>query len=226
MSSLLAALKKSPQLPVYAEAVAELLKREKAEREAFYAAALEAEGKREFINGKTVVQDAGDRLGHLVVRENVATLLSQFVRRHRLGVVLVEKALCVFPRNDYMPDIAFFRAEKARGFAPDQWKFPTPDLVVEVLSPSTRRRDYGVKFEDYGASGVEEYWVVDPARETIEQHLAVDGVYGRVEPAMAGALRSRVLPGFDFEVRAAFDADLNAAALARILAARPVSSDK
>lgn len=40
----------------------------------------------------------------------------------------------------------------------------TPDLVIEVLSPSTRRLDEGFKLERYGALGVQEYWMVDPSR--------------------------------------------------------------
>ena len=41
------------------------------------------------------------------------------------------------------------------------------DLVVEVLSPSTARRDLNVKYHEYAANGVKEYWVVDPANGSV-----------------------------------------------------------
>ncbi|GAB2598351.1 Uma2 family endonuclease [Spirosoma areae] len=41
-------------------------------------------------------------------------------------------------------------------------KLPAPDLVIEVLSKSTARRDRGVKFTDYAANGIAEYWIVNP----------------------------------------------------------------
>jgi Uma2 family endonuclease len=43
-----------------------------------------------------------------------------------------------------------------------------PDLVVEILSPGTARRDLGEKLRLYAESGVREYWIVDPVLETFE----------------------------------------------------------
>jgi Uma2 family endonuclease len=53
--------------------------------------------------------------------------------------------------------------------------FGTPDLVVEVLSPSTFRYDLGFKKETYGRFGVKEYWIVDVRRKSIEIYLNKDG---------------------------------------------------
>ena len=52
-----------------------------------------------------------------------------------------------------------------------------PDLVVEVLSPSTAKNDKGYKRSVYKASGVPEYWIVDPQRKSIEVYLLQDGHY-------------------------------------------------
>ena len=43
--------------------------------------------------------------------------------------------------------------------------YGAPDMVIEVTSPSTRKRDFGKKLEKYVDAGVREYWIVDPAKE-------------------------------------------------------------
>lgn len=52
-----------------------------------------------------------------------------------------------------------------------------PLLVVEILSPSTRKVDLGVKYRRYAELGVPHYWIVDPDRKSLECHRGVDGVY-------------------------------------------------
>lgn len=72
--------------------------------------------------------------------------------------------------NDYEPDICYFNAAKAAAFQPDQMRFPAPDFIVEVLSASMEANDRGVKFDDYAAHGVAEYWLIDPDTQTVEQY--------------------------------------------------------
>jgi Uma2 family endonuclease len=67
--------------------------------------------------------------------------------------------------------VCFFDNAKASTFQPEQMIHPAPDFVVEILSTSTEARDRGIKFEDYAAHGVREYWLVDPEGETLEQYL-------------------------------------------------------
>jgi len=52
-----------------------------------------------------------------------------------------------------------------------------PDLVVEVLSPSTAKNDKGYKKDAYASAGVKEYWIVDPANKFIEQYFPQDGQF-------------------------------------------------
>jgi Uma2 family endonuclease len=52
-----------------------------------------------------------------------------------------------------------------------------PDLVVEVLSPSTAKNDRGHKKEAYAAAGVKEYWIVSPNDKLLEQYLLKDGQF-------------------------------------------------
>ena len=135
--------------------------------------------KAEFINGEVIMHSPVKRR-HLDATQNLLTLLRVFVHLHDLGAVDSEKALVGLTRNDYEPDICFWNSETARSFQDDQMEHPAPDLIVEILSKSTTGRDRGVKFEDYAAHGVLEYWIIDPVRKSVEQ-------YQLDEPTMAFA---------------------------------------
>ncbi len=77
-----------------------------------------------------------------------------------------------------------------------------PDLVVEVLSPSTRTNDLGIKRERYMASGVRELWLVDPDARTVTRvrpDAAPDEVLGE-----GATLRSEALEGFALDVARIF----------------------
>lgn len=65
------------------------------------------------------------------------------------------------------PDIVFI-AQASRGIIAEKWLMGAPDLVVEILSPSTSSRDRGIKLRLYERQGVAEYWVVDPVDDAIE----------------------------------------------------------
>lgn len=52
-----------------------------------------------------------------------------------------------------------------------------PDMVVEILSPSTARRDQLIKFNQYRAAGVREYWIINPEERFVDVHLLKNGEY-------------------------------------------------
>ena len=162
---LYAELVHSPRLRLLVTAAEDLLTAEAAARERFREALPDNE-KAEFINGE-VVAAMPARFQHGQVVRLLLRILDSFVRLRGLGVVGVEKMMIALTRNDYEPDLCFWRRETADSFTPEQWRFPAPDLVVEVLSESTADRDRGVKLEDYAAHGVAEYWIVDPDEGTI-----------------------------------------------------------
>ncbi len=69
-------------------------------------------------------------------------------------------------RDIAQPDLVYIRQERL-GIIGDQ-VMGAPDLVVEVLSKSTRKRDRGIKAERYAKAGVTLYWIIDPFRNAIE----------------------------------------------------------
>jgi len=208
----------SPRLPEIVDDLRARLAAERAARRKFYEEIGDGE-KWEFINGEAVMHSP-DTVRNMAIRSWVERLLGAYVDAHGLGAVLSEKGLCVFPRNDFMPDVLFYATGKAASLKPTQLKLPPPDLAVEVLSPSTAKRDRGVKFEDYEAHGVGEYWIVDPDREVIEQYVHAAGGFVPRLKSGRGVLVSAVVPGFRAPVRAFFDSAANLSALKILLATR------
>ena len=206
----------APELALYEEQIRARLEEERRRREKFREE-LSPDLKAEFINGEVIVHSPA-MARHIIAKKNLLTLLDAHVKVHRLGLVLDEKALIALTRNDYEPDINFFARSKADGIQPDQHVFPAPDLIVEVLSESTEHRDRGIKFRDYAAHGVREYWLIDPEAEIVEQYENADGQYKLLLKLNSGTLASRVVQAFEIPVRAIFNAEENLATLRRVVA--------
>ncbi len=215
MDTVLEKLLDSPKLNLFYAQLHRIVDEEQVRREQFYAALREDE-KSEFINGEVIVHSPV-KLRHNLASKYLLILLDAYVRKHGLGLVGHEKILVALTRNDYEPDVCFFSAEKARTFRPDQMIFPAPDFVAEVLSPSTAAADRGVKFEDYAAHGVGEYWILDPDGERVEQYLLEGDAYQLAFKADNGVVASRAVAGFAVPVRALFDAGENLVVLGRVL---------
>ncbi len=178
--------------------------------------------KAEFINGEVIMHSPVKRR-HLDATKYLENLLLNFVMRHDLGAVDSEKALVGLTRNDYEPDICYWNAETSASFTDDQMEHPVPDLIVEILSRSTTGRDRGVKFEDYAAHGVREYWIIDPIRKAVEQYELDEGTMAFAKVAVLyddahDTLAALAVPGFEIPVKAIFDKKANMDTLQMILA--------
>ena len=191
-----------------------MLAAERERRERFYDE-INEDTNAEFINGQVVMQSPAT-YGHVTAVKLLAKLLDTYVERHRLGYVGTEKLLVAMPRNDYEPDVCYFRPAKAAQFQPKQIKFPPPDFIAEVLSSTTEEKDRGVKFEDYAANGVAEYWLVDPTLEQVEQFVLREGRFVAVGTYASGEIKSHVVQSFAIPVRAIFDAQVNLRTLGQL----------
>lgn len=184
---------------------------EKKRREAFYLD-VDDDIKAEFINGEIIIHGP-EKKEHIDVIGCLYHLLHTFVSLHELGYVGYIKVMTSLTRNDYEPDVVFFNEEKAAHFKKGHWKYPAPDLVVEVLSAGTEHRDRGIKFQDYAAHQVEEYWIIDPVAETIEQYFLDEEEYKLHLKLEEGMIRSKAVADFVIPVRAVFDRKVNLEAL-------------
>ncbi|MEZ4514470.1 MAG: Uma2 family endonuclease [Chloroflexota bacterium] len=205
----------SPKLPQYAEQLQAVLAREALKRQDFYNQISE-DDKAEFINGE-IIFHSPVRLRHNTASGNLYRLLSSYVIAYDLGYVGHEKIMVSLTRNDYEPDVCYFAKKTASQFLPDQMRFPAPDFAVEVVSKSTEANDRGIKFADYAAHGVAEYWIIDPEAETVEQYQLQEESYMLLVKAKTGRLESVAVAGFAIPVRAIFDDAVSREALHTLL---------
>src|SRR3954469_12320790 len=168
MDNFLKTILDSPKFPASLEELQQYLLHEEANRKAFYQN-IRDDQKAEFINGE-VVYHSPAKYKHTLVIANLNYILTKFVRKNKLGIITIEKSLIRLRRNDFEPDICFFRKEISNTFDPETLFFPVPDFIIEVLSTSTEKIDRGVKFDDYALNGVKEYWLVDADKKAVEQY--------------------------------------------------------
>ena len=192
-----------PDAALFAQKLESALKAEQKKRRHFYEI-VEENRKMEFINGEIIFQSPV-KLQHNSATKLLCGLLNAFVMKNDLGFVGVEKMMVSLTRNDYEPDVCFFGNEKAKKFKRNQAQFPAPDFVVEVLSDSTEKNDRETKFQDYAAHGVQEYWIVDAEKETIEQYFLQKDQYELLQKSKSGEINSVVLPEFKIPIRSVFD---------------------
>lgn len=115
--------------------------------------------KYEVVRGELFVTPA-PTVDHETIAARLARALDPYVERHGLGLVYRPRAVVrVRPHSEVEPDLMVRQAPARRGTSWDH--APTPILVIEILSDSTRRRDLADKRALYMEIGVPEYWVVD-----------------------------------------------------------------
>jgi Uma2 family endonuclease len=155
-----------------------------------------------------------DAVTHLITLQHI------FATDRGLGKTKSEKAMISLTRNDYEPDVAFWKKEVADSFEKTQTHFPAPHFVVEVLSKGTAKTDRTTKYRDYAAHQVEEYWIVDPKKQTVEQYVLPQGAteYMLFKKLMIDDdISSYVMKGFTIPVKAIFDAQTNLETLKHLL---------
>ena len=197
-----------PDAPIILNQVGLKLEEEKKKRAKFYND-IDDDVKAEFINGEIVVHSPVKK-EHNDVTGLLFQLMSPFVRKHKLGYVGYEKIMISLTRNDYEPDLCFFNKEKSKEFKVGQSLFPVPDLVVEVLSKGTMKNDRGIKFIDYQAHKITEYWLIDPINEVLEQYrLNGEEQYELIFKGSNGLISCQPIEGFSIPIEALFDEDKN-----------------
>ena len=133
----------------------------------------------ELLNGELVMAPS-PKTTHQEISGNLFFLLRLFVGQMALGRVFVAPLDVVLSdRNVLQPDVLFVSSQREHIITEDNIQ-GAPDLVVEVLSPSTASRDWRIKLDLYAQHGVREYWVVDPDGQRIWVMAGSDGQLNEV----------------------------------------------
>jgi Uma2 family endonuclease len=136
-------------------------------------------------------------------------LLDAWVEQHRLGkTAFAPLDMVLAPRRAVQPDVIFISKERS-GITGARVQ-GAADLVAEVLSPGSRRRDRLDKRDHYEQHGAQEYWLIDPEARTVEVLFLERGEYqlvGRWQPEEQAA--SRLVNGFKVSVNALFGSGLS-----------------
>lgn len=164
-------------------------------------------GNVELIHGRIVMTPpAGLHHGGLVAR--LCILIGNYVGPRRVGQVYASSADFDLPSGDTLdPDVSFVSNERlaATPTPPGRFGRAVPDLVVEIASPSTARRDRTVKKAIYAANSVREYWIVDPRKRAITVfHLEAQS-FDAGTVFTSGAASSAILPGLAIPLNDVFD---------------------
>ncbi len=132
----------------------------------------------EIIDGRHIVNPA-PRLRNQFVLGNIYDALRSLRRSGRARVPFTPVDVQLTECDIIQPDLVVIDARSTQRIGKQKIEGP-PNLVVEVLSPSTRRLDRGAKRALYESMGVLEYWIVDPDENTVCQHTLVEGLYAEV----------------------------------------------
>lgn len=154
----------------------------------------------EIVDGELFVTPAPIPLHQRIVG-NLHAELRQHVRKHRLGEVFVVPLDVVFKQETVLePDILFV-SRRHLEIVGDKYLSGPPDLVVEVLSESSRRMDREIKPKQYALYGVPEFWRIDPEGKTVEIFRLEEDAYELVERVGFGdELTSPLFPGLSLPV--------------------------
>ena len=160
---------------------------------------LPEEKRYELIDGELYMAPAPGSV-HQFISRNLGFLLWDFVSSNQLGEVAFAPFDVILSDEDVVqPDLFFVSRERQDIISARGCEGP-PDLVVEILSPSTQQRDRGLKRKLYAKYGVRELWLVDPESKTIEvlgleaDDFATLAVYPEDTPLSSPLISGLALP--------------------------------
>ena len=133
----------------------------------------------EIIGGEKFMAASPD-MGHSTIVSNLIATIGAYVKINKLGICFGDHMDVHFPDgNLFQPDFIFVSSAKAELFL-DKRRMTlhgVPDMVAEIFSRSTMKRDLTIKKDIYEQNGVKEYWIIDPWRETIDIYFLHEGKY-------------------------------------------------
>jgi Uma2 family endonuclease len=142
---------------------------------------------------------------HQTVAMRLGFLLNTHAVEFGIGKVFMAPCDVVLSRFDVLQPDIFFISSGRLSVIGEKYISDAPDLVVEVLSPGTRKRDRLLKARRYVHFGVREMWIADPGKKTIEVFVRTEEGFRRAALyAGEDVLCSPLLPGFEVPLAKVF----------------------
>ena len=138
------------------------------------------DGKRhELIDGERCVTPSPN-IRHQAVLGNLYFLIREWLERHPVGRAFMAPLDVVFTEFDVVePDLLFVSSKRVAAILTVSHVAGAPDIVVEIVSASTRKRDETIKRRLYERSGVSEYWIIDPDLDVVRVYRNRDKQFER-----------------------------------------------
>jgi Uma2 family endonuclease len=154
----------------------------------------------EFEDGE-LIEMVRPRGKHQEIIGRLFAALDTYLRQEGLGKVWPEVAVLLTPRHVYVPDLSFLLNENLGRFADDVAIQGPPDLVVEIISPSTASRDKAQKLRIYHAAGVPWYWLVETESLLITEYRHTPDGYlvNQIAPPLE-PFAPALFPGLSFRL--------------------------
>ena len=159
----------------------------------------------EILRGGLIMVPAPFTIHQRLLR-NIEDILWNFVKEKKLGEVLVAPTDVVLSEDIVVqPDILFISKE-GLDIIKEAAIMGSPDLIVEIISPSSASYDTVEKRDIYEEYGVKEYWLVFPQEKAIEVLTLEDGVYRELcKGRKTGVVRSKIIVGLEVDLKEVFE---------------------
>ena len=145
----------------------------------------------QLINNKLIMSPAPQDL-HQVVLSDIFVEIALYLRKNNIGQIRISPYDVHFSKQNILqPDILFIKNENLRKIK-SRGLFGSPDIVIEILSPSTAHIDLDEKKLVYEKFGVQEYFIVEPTSKSVFTFFLKDAEYEEQETTEA-AIKSVVL---------------------------------
>jgi Uma2 family endonuclease len=136
---------------------------------------------------------------HQAIVWNLTVMIGTYLQHHPIGRALTAPFHVIFSEFDVVePDLLYVAAARTDEVLTSQHVRGAPDLVVEISSPATRKRDETIKRRLYERAGVSEYWVIDPELDLIRIYRRSGDTFAQpIELSIerADTLTTALMPG-------------------------------
>jgi Uma2 family endonuclease len=155
----------------------------------------------ELFDGE-IMKRSAPSLIHQRISRKLLGKMDAYIEEKKLGEIFSAPVdLNLDEHNAFQPDLAFISKERSFLIEDDDYIKGAPDLVVEIISPGTVKKDRVIKKNLCERFAIREYWLVDPLNKGIEIYIMQEDKYVLHDlQEISGKISSTVLTGFELEL--------------------------